>query len=71
MNTIKAVLDSLSKKDSHDHYPAITVFTRGGKEFSGSLANWDQAKSPNLVKITSNSRVVCYINLADIEAVST
>lgn len=70
MNTIRAVLDAFLKKDGQGYFPMITVFTRGGKEFSGTLANWDPSKAPNMVKITADSNVVSFVNLANIEAVS-
>lgn len=70
MNTIKALLERFAKKDLHGHYLVITVYTRGGNKFSGSLAKWDTANAPNLLEITSDSGGSSFVNLSDIEAVS-
>lgn len=70
MNTIKALIEHFSKKDTHGHYLEITIHTRGGNKFTGSLAKWDSTKSPNLVEITHDSGGSSYINMAEIEAVS-
>lgn len=71
MNTIRAVLDTFQKKDCDGYYARITIFTRSGNEFTGTLADWDPSKAPNLVKITDDSNGVTFVTLADIEAVST
>lgn len=71
MNTIRAILDTYLKKDAEGYFRSITIYTRGGNQFSGTLSQWDPMKAPNLVNITSDSGTVCFVNVADIEAVST
>lgn len=70
MNTIREVLQAVSKKDNEGYYKTITIHTRGGKEFNGSLAHWDILKSPNLVKIVSSAGITSFVNVSDIEAIS-